>query len=153
MTFPPDRPHQPDPMDQTDLVPPRPAKTSAGWFNKLPGFHRAAPGLEWKLWKKLPLIFAVGTVLPMLVAAVAYLALPDTAATGITAASAADERNFMQFFFMLVGVVVLHWTLVLTLAIGCFIVMLMKGPAYVADGYPLNERDPAPPGAHKGPEK
>jgi hypothetical protein len=37
--------------------------------------------------------------------------------------------------------VVLHWTLVLTLAIGCAIVMLMKGPAYVADPYELNDSD------------
>ena len=150
MDSPPERPDRTDPPRN---APPGTPKAAAGWFNKLPGFHRAAPGLEWKLWKKLPLIFAVGTVLPMLLAAVAYLTLPDTTATGITAASAADERNFMQFFYMLVGVVVLHWTLVLTLAIGCFIVMLMKGPAYVADGYHLNERDPAPPDAHKGPEK
>jgi hypothetical protein len=35
------------------------------------------------------------------------------------------------------GVIVLHWTLVLTLALGCFIVRVMKGPAYVADPYPL----------------
>ena len=39
------------------------------------------------------------------------------------------------------GVVVLHWTVVLTLAIGCIIVMLMKGPAYVADAYHLNDSD------------
>ena len=41
----------------------------------------------------------------------------------------------------MLGVVILHWTLVLTLAIGCAIVMLMKGPAYVADAYPLVESD------------
>ena len=39
----------------------------------------------------------------------------------------------------MVGVVVLHWTLVLTLAIGCAIVILMKGPAYVADAYEMEE--------------
>ena len=40
------------------------------------------------------------------------------------------------------GVVVLHWTLVLTVALECFIVRVMKGPAYVADAYPLpGERD------------
>ena len=31
------------------------------------------------------------------------------------------------------GVVVLHWTL----AIGCSIVRVMKGPAYVADACPM----------------
>jgi hypothetical protein len=34
--------------------------------------------------------------------------------------------------------VILHLTLVLTLAIGCVIVMVMKGPAYVADPYFLD---------------
>ena len=46
------------------------------------------------------------------------------------------------------GLLFVHWTLVLTLAIGCVIVMLMKGPAYVADGYALVQRD-AP--AHRSP--
>jgi hypothetical protein len=35
----------------------------------------------------------------------------------------------------------LHWNTVLTLAIGAFIVMVMKGPAYVADAYPLVEAE------------
>jgi hypothetical protein len=37
--------------------------------------------------------------------------------------------------------VILHWTVVLTVGIGAFIVMVMKGPAYVADAYPLVESD------------
>jgi hypothetical protein len=43
----------------------------------------------------------------------------------------------------MVGLVILHWALVLTLAIGCVIVMLMKGPAYVADAYAMDEPSPA----------
>jgi hypothetical protein len=36
-------------------------------------------------------------------------------------------------------------TAVLTIAIGCIVVMIMKGPAYVADGYELDAADaPAP---------
>jgi hypothetical protein len=35
--------------------------------------------------------------------------------------------------YVAAGVVVFHWTAVLTLAIGCVVVMLMKGPGYVAD--------------------
>jgi hypothetical protein len=38
-------------------------------------------------------------------------------------------------------VVVLHWTLVLTVGIGCVIVMLMKGPAFVADGFEVQHSD------------
>ncbi len=45
----------------------------------------------------------------------------------------------------MLGVVVLHWALVLTLALGCFIVKVMKGPAYVADGYPLPSEIAEPP--------
>ena len=41
----------------------------------------------------------------------------------------------------MVGVVILHWTLVLTVGIGCVVVMMMKGPAYVADTYPLSDSD------------
>ena len=45
----------------------------------------------------------------------------------------------------LISLVIFHWTAVLTVAIGAFIVMVMKGPAYVADPYPLNDADrPAP---------
>jgi hypothetical protein len=36
---------------------------------------------------------------------------------------------------------VLHLTLVLTAAIGCVIVMLMKGPAFVADGFEVQHTD------------
>ena len=39
----------------------------------------------------------------------------------------------------------LHSTsLLLTLAVGCFIVRVMKGPAYVADAYEMEELDPDP---------
>ena len=39
------------------------------------------------------------------------------------------------------GVVVFHWTVVFTAAIGAFIVYVMKGPAYVADAYALVDAD------------
>lgn len=40
-----------------------------------------------------------------------------------------------------ISAVCLHWTVVLTLSLGCIIVVLMKGPAYVADAYPLQDTD------------
>ena len=39
------------------------------------------------------------------------------------------------------GAIILHWTVLLTVAIAAFIVTVMKGPAYVADAYPLNDSD------------
>lgn len=42
------------------------------------------------------------------------------------------------------GVIVLHWTLVLTAALGYFIVRVRNGPAYVADAYPFPDDNGAP---------
>jgi hypothetical protein len=102
------------------------------YFNQLTGFQRSPAGLEWQIWKRLHIILAVGTALPLLASAGAYLLDElDPAAH--------SARAVEQFFYVMVGLVVLHWTLVLTLAIGCVIVMLMKGPAYVADAYVMEE--------------
>jgi len=102
------------------------------YLNKLPGFQRSPAGLEWQIWKRLHWIWLAGTALPLAAAGLAYL-LPQWH-PGASGARAAE-----QFFYVMVGLVVLHWTLVLTVAIGCVIVMLMKGPAYVADAYPLQD--------------
>ena len=102
------------------------------YFNKLSGFQRTPAGLEWQIWKRLHLILAAGTALPLLASAAAFVL------DGLDPATQ-NARAVEQFFYVMVGLVVLHWTLVLTLAIGCAIVMLMKGPAYVADAYPMEE--------------
>ena len=41
----------------------------------------------------------------------------------------------------MISAVILHWSIVCTVAIAAFIVMVMKGPAYVADAYPLVDSD------------
>ena len=50
-------------------------------------------------------------------------------------------RRIQMFDFLMIGLVLFIWSLVMTLAIGCVIVWLMKGPAYVADGYELSHSD------------
>jgi len=102
------------------------------YFKKLKGFQRSPAGLEWQIWKKIHLIFGAGTVLPLMASAGAYLLDGFDANTQ-------NARSVEQFFYVMVGLVILHWALVLTLAIGCAIVILMKGPAYVADAYPMEE--------------
>ncbi|OYQ42149.1 hypothetical protein CHU94_03925 [Rhodoferax sp. TH121] len=103
------------------------------WLNKLPGSIRSASGLEWALWRKLPAIWAAGTVLP-LGALGAYHWLAD-------ASTPAAARAVLLADYVVVGLVVFHWTAVLTIAIGCVVVMLMKGPAYVADGLAVSHSD------------
>lgn len=104
------------------------------WLTRLPGFHRSAPGLEWSWFKRLPAIALWGSLLPAVLAVVV-----ETSAGGTP--WPLGDRSWSMLTYQLIGLVVLHWTLVLTMAIGCVIVMIMKGPAYVADPYPPPERD------------
>jgi len=100
-------------------------------FNKLPGFVRSAPGLEQLIWRRLPAILLWGTLLPLVLAGVNRALAPGVAESGNSAGA------LLLWDYTMFGVVVWHWTMVLTLALGCFIVRVMKGPAYVADAYPL----------------
>jgi hypothetical protein len=100
-------------------------------FNKLPGFVRYAPGLEQRIWRRLPAILLWGTLLPLLLAGVNHALAPTAPPPG------SSDGALLLWDYMMWGVVALHWMLVLTLALGCFIVRVMKGPAYVADAYPL----------------
>ena len=106
-------------------------------LNRLPGFQRSPPGREWALFKRLPAILLLGTALPLGLALALWWAAPGQP-------SAAEERDLLLLTYQLIGLVVLHWTLVFTVAIGCVIVLLMKGPAYVADSYPPPGRGESP---------
>jgi len=90
------------------------------------------------LLRLMPTVCVAGTLLPALMAWMArYL---------ITEGSVAELARRIQLFdFLMVGLVIFIWTLVLTLTIGCVIVWIMKGPAYVADGFEVSHSDePAP---------
>lgn len=102
------------------------------YLKKLEGYERAPSGLEWQIWRRLHLLLLGGTLLPLFISAGAYLLNEMELTT--RSANALEQLCYMMF-----GVIFLHWTLVLTLAIGCAIVILMKGPAYVADAYFMEE--------------
>lgn len=104
------------------------------WFNKLPGSRRFPAGLEWRLLRRMPQILAIGTLIPFLASLLAR-AWPVAGSELEIAATLALVDIYS------ISAVILHWTLALTLSIGCFIVMLMKGPAYVADAYPLTDSE------------
>jgi hypothetical protein len=103
-------------------------------FNKLPGFVRSPPGVEQAIWCRLPAILLWGTLLPLALIVTNHALAPDSFP------GQARDAAVLLWDFMLAGVVLLHWTLTFTLALGCFIVRVMKGPAYVADPYPLPTR-------------
>ena len=103
------------------------------WLNKLPHSIRSASGLEWALWRKLPLIALVGTALPLLGLALYH--------AGADAGNPAEARALQLAEYIVFGVILFHWTLVTTAAIGCVVVMVMKGPGYVADGLEVSHSD------------
>lgn len=101
-------------------------------LRKLPGFRRAPVGLEWTVLRLLPVIALAGTVLPLVGALVAPTFL---------AGDPASAKLTTTVQIVLTGVLVLHWTVVFTVALLCMIVLIAKGPAYVADAYPLIDSD------------
>ncbi len=112
-------------------------------FKTLPGFHKSPAGLERQILRRLPRVFWVGTLLAALGAGLMRV-LPWSGSE----AELATRITTVDIY--LISLVVLHWTVVFTVAIGAFIVMVMKGPAYVADAYPLPDADhPAAPGARR----
>jgi uncharacterized membrane protein len=97
---------------------------------------KTEPGLEREILRLLPRIFLLGTVvlgLPSLIARII-----SWSANGSEAESA---RLLATIDIYAISFVVLHWTIVFTVALAASIVAIMKGPAYVADAYPLEDSD------------
>jgi hypothetical protein len=111
-------------------------------LNKLPGSRREPPGLEWYILRRLPLWLLVGTVVP----AACYLY-----AAAFPAPSDADtvEKYLSGVGIAVIATVLTLWTAAFTVAIGCVVVWIMKGPGYVADAYPLVDAEqPGPERTH-----
>jgi hypothetical protein len=104
------------------------------WFTKLPGFQRTPAGRERTVLRLLPRVLLLGTLalgLPSLFARLYALLTPELASATL----------ILTVDIYSISLVFLHWTLLMMVGIAAFIVMVMKGPAYVADAYPLNESD------------
>ncbi len=109
-------------------------------FTRLPGFTKSPPGLERVILRRLPGVLVLGTL---------ALAVPSLAARGFPWQGGAVEVATLvtTVDIYAISLAILHWTVVFTLAISAFTVMVMKGPAYVADAYPLEDSEtPDPPG-------
>ena len=100
------------------------------YLHKLSGSRREPAGLEWRIWRSLPKWLLGGTLVPLL--AYAYVALFPSPAPGESL-----EKYLATAGILAAATVVTAWTAVFTVAIGCFLVRVMKGPGYVADAYPL----------------
>ena len=104
------------------------------WLKKLPNFPRQAPGLEWTLLRKLPSVLLLGTLLPLVISIANRLLPPEGSAVQVA-------KHLKLVDILAIATVVTVWTAVFTVAIGCVVVVLMKGPAYVADAYQLEDAE------------
>lgn len=103
-------------------------------WKRLPGSQRQQAGLERAVLRKLPLLALWGTalaVMPSLLARIAWAG--DLSAEAFRAMQAAD--------IWAIGSVTLFWSALLFVGIFCFAVLVMKGPAYIADPYDLPDSD------------
>ncbi len=82
----------------------------------------------------MPTVCVAGTLLPALMSFAARFLITDGSAAELA-------RRVQLFDYVMIGLVISIWTLVLIVSIGCVIVWLMKGPAYVADGYEVSHSD------------
>jgi hypothetical protein len=99
-------------------------------FNRLPGFTRTPPGKERVVLRELPKYLWLGSLLLLIPSLVVRLL-----------AGEGESLLVMSTDIYVVSLIILHWTVILTIAIAAFIVLVMKGPAYVADAYPLIEAE------------
>ena len=99
-------------------------------FNHLPGFTRTPAGKERVVLRLLPKVLLFGTLL---------LAVPSLMARLIVSPENALAVTTTDIY--VISLIILHWTVVFTVGLAAFIIMMMKGPAYVADAYPLQEAE------------
>jgi len=92
------------------------------------------PGMEMKILKLLPKVALVGTAVPALLAVLARLMINDGAAAEI-----AKQVRSVDIFC--IASLITVWTAIVTVAIGCIVVSIMKGPAYAADSYDVSHSD------------
>jgi hypothetical protein len=101
-------------------------------FTKLHG-RRVPPGLEWQILRRLPQITLAGSLIPVALAVLVRVLPPEP---GVDIA-----KHVKTVDIFAIATAITLFTAVLTVAIGCVIVFIMKGPAYVADAYPLQHAD------------
>ena len=110
------------------------AKAGAGAMKKHPPDRKYPPGLEWTLFKKLPLLTGAGFLVLGLIFLAVYLWPWQGSQT--------EVYQFQQRInFALIGAAIFHLTMMITVAIGCVVVLIMKGPRYSADSYPVQDAD------------
>jgi polyferredoxin len=106
-------------------------------MNKLHN-HRHPPGLERELLRKIPKYLLGSILIPLFM--VILVRLPLLA--DLFASTAEEvEKLHTTIDYLAIAIFVGILPMILALFIGCIIVILMKGPAYIADAYDVDDAD------------
>jgi len=111
-------------------------------MTKLHNKHHPA-GLERVILKKIPQILLAGFFIPLFMSVFARM-FP----LGASAAEIAKYQLSVDIFS--ISLAFITFSAAFTVTIGCIIVVLMKGPAYVADAYELDDADQPDPERRPG---
>ena len=105
-----------------------------GLFNKLPGHARSPAGIERTLLRCMPVAFVLGPGLLMLPSLV--LRVSNWGKFPVPFDAIVFEADIYAL-----SAVLLYCNLTILITLWALTVMLAKGPAYVADAYPLIDAD------------
>lgn len=95
---------------------------------------RHPAGLEWMILKKIPKILLGGIFIPFFMSI--FVRLFPIAGT-----AAEIEKHLISIDIFSISLFLMVALAAFTVTIGCVIVVLMKGPGYVADAYELEDFD------------
>lgn len=101
-------------------------------LKRVPGFQRESAGLEWTILRRLPICALIGTIV---------LIVGMFCASLLLGGDATNAKLIVITHIVLASIRLLHWIVVFTTALLCVIVLIAKGPAYVADAYPPIDSD------------
>ena len=101
-------------------------------LNILPGFHVSPPGVERKILRKVPALLALGSLLIFLPSLLVRMPV-----FYVYFQISAPSIKLIDILGL--GTLIVYWLAIFTVTIGAFLVKLMKGPAYVADPYPMED--------------
>lgn len=102
------------------------------WLTRIHG-RKTPPGLEVQILRKLPRITLLGTL--------TILALPVIVRLWPGQAGIDSAKHIKSVDIFAIATEITLITAVVTVAIGCVVVHIMKGPAYVADSFPVSHAD------------
>lgn len=103
-------------------------------FTRLPDSVQCQPGLERYILRRIPWALPLGAAAILTPSAVLRISGWDMHAQELGAIVAKVDM-------LALGLLLLYWNLMVALTWGALIVMVMKGPTYVADSYPLIDAD------------